>query len=234
MAYDWTMFFDEFGGELHQSFKKELSQQLLEKGDNTGIKQFQKHNFQLMVGMIPMDIRKEKDKVMATIEFITPTSWSIPTTISWTTNKMELELAHKSEVSSDSIDFKWEDESLKDKVEPHIAPYKKSKAEKNGFGFNAEYFYLLIPDVELEVFFKADLHQETINSINDFLQEFHQEWNKNKKGKEIEFISNLTKSEAHYSVVMDIGLKNTVRTINELLKSIGEKYSHLIEKVKIK
>ena len=72
------------------------------------------------------------------------------------------------------------------------------------------------------------------DTINDFLQEFHQEWNKNKKGKEIEFISNLTKSEAHYSVVMDIGLKNTVRTINELLKSIGEKYSHLIEKVKIK
>lgn len=228
------MFFDEHGEELHESFKKELSHQLWEKGDDTGVKQFQKYDFQLIVGQNPMNIRIEKGKVLASIEFITPTSWSIPTTISWTTDEMELELAHKSLVSSDSIVFNWEDELLKNKIEPHIAPYKKSKAEKNGFGFNAEYFYLLIPDVELEVFFKSEVSEETICSINDFLQEFHQLWNENKKGKEIEFISSLNKRDAHYSVVMDIGPKNTIRTVNELLKSIGEKCNYLIEKVRIK
>lgn len=234
MTYDWTMFFDEFADELHPTFKKELSEQLLTKGDTTGIKQFQKYNFQLIVGMKPMNIKKLEDRVIATIEFITPTSWSLPTTISWKTKKIAMELAHKSEVSSHSIEFNWESDFPIDKVLAHISPYKKSKAEKNGFGFDAEYYYLLLPDVELEVFFKDEACNEIINSINDSLKEFNQAWNQNKKGKEIEFISNLTRNESCYSIIMDIGLKNTIRTVNELLKLMGDKHSDLIERIKIK
>lgn len=234
MAYDWTMFFDEFGGELHPTFKKELSEQLWSKGDRTGIKQFQKHNFQLIVGMKPMNIKKLEDRVIATIEFITPSSWSLPTTISWQTKQIDMELAHKSEVSSELIEFNWENDFPIDKVEAHISPYKKSKAEKNGFGFHAEYYYLLIPDVELVVYFKNEPTTDTIDLINNSLQEFNRTWNQSKKGKEIEFISNLTRNESHYSIVMDIGLKNSIRTVNELLKLIGNKHSDLIEKVKIK
>ena len=160
--------------ERLSSFKKELSEQLWSKGDKTGIKQFQKHNFQLMVGMKPMNIRKLEDRVIATIELITPTSWSLPTTISWKTKQGNMALAHKSEVSSESIEFNWETDFPIEKVEAHISPYKKSKAEKNGFGFNAEYYYLLIPDVELQVFFgemlmMMDKPEETTKRSEEFL-----------------------------------------------------------------
>lgn len=234
--HDWTLFFDDCAGDLHPSFKKELSRQLLEKGDQTGIKQFHKYNFSLIVGMKPMNIRKTGTKVLATIEFITPTSWTLDTTISWTPKQDigELEDIHLGEVTADSIDFNWEDDFPLKAVQAHISPYKKSKAEKNGFGFDVAYYYWSVPDVELEVFFKNEPSTGTIESINELLISFYKSWNQNKKGKEIQIMSELTKIDSHYSIIMDTGLKNTVKTIHELLRLIGELHGALIENVSIK
>ena len=54
MSYDWAMFFEEYAGELNSTFKKELSSQLLAKGNLTGIKNFEKYNFQLMYPYISL------------------------------------------------------------------------------------------------------------------------------------------------------------------------------------
>jgi len=236
MSYDWTMFFDEFAGGLNPTFKKELSSQLLAKGDLTGIKNFKKYNFQLIVGAKPLDIKTNKNKAFATIEFITPTSWSFPTRISWSAKKenISIELLHTKKVNKDLIDFNWEKDFPLQEVKKHLSPYKKTKGEKNSLGFDVEYFYILIPDIELEIYTEKELTSEVKEKISNYLQSILTNWNRSKKEKEIEFISDITTEDNHYLITMDIGLNNSIKTVNFFLQKLSDKFEKEIIKIKVK
>jgi hypothetical protein len=155
MAYDWTMFFDEYAGDMHPTFQKELSLQLFDKGAaETGIKQFEKYEFQLMVGMIDLNKKLIDNKVMAKIDFITPTSFSFPVDIFWYSNNFKdlLEL-HKQDITNLNVVFSWADNFPVKQILPHIKPYRVDKKVKTNLNFDIEYFYYLLPDISLEFHF---------------------------------------------------------------------------------
>ncbi|MEI8204158.1 MAG: hypothetical protein WCH34_14145 [Bacteroidota bacterium] len=119
---EWVMFFDEFASGFHPTFQKELAQQLFRKGsEGTGIKQFDKYNFQLIIGAKDPELRLDTNKVFAKIEFITPTSFTIPAEIYWTCDETDklLEI-HKHNVSDKKIEFNWADNFPIQSVLPHI------------------------------------------------------------------------------------------------------------------
>lgn len=117
MKYDWTIFLSD---EFHPSFQKELSRQLLEKGSiGTGIKNFKKYNFQLIVGIRNPEIKQIGNKVFAKIDFITPGSFQIPTEIYWTSkdSKNLLEI-HKNDISKINIEIDWNEKIPMDNILP--------------------------------------------------------------------------------------------------------------------
>ena len=184
-----------------------------------------------------MEITVVDDKVFGKIEFITPTSWSFPTSISWKGLKgeeNELAILHTKQVTSETIEFNWEDKTLLEKVQPHIRPYKRTKAGENNLGFNVEYFYLLIPDVQFEIFFKENPTKKTLLDFNGLLSSFENDWNAAKKRKQIEYISKITLEGNHYSIVMDIGLNNSIRMLNKLIEALDQSFGGLIEKIRVK
>lgn len=226
---DWTMFFDEFASDFHPTFQKQLAQQLFRKGSNgTGIKKFEKYDFQLIVGMHDLDIKLVDNKVVAKIEFITPTSFSFPVYISWYSDNYKdiLEL-HKQDIANINVVFDWEDNFPLQQILPHIRPYRVDKRNKTNLNFDVEYFYYLLPDLSLEFHFSKALDNNEIKSLDNFISNFHLEWNLKNKGKEIEFIGNLAKIENNvYQVVTDIGLANNIKTITNLLKSYSDNFEH--------
>jgi len=131
MAYDWTIFFDEFASDFHPSFQKELNRQLFEKGSNgTGIKEFEKHNLQLIVGMKDLELHVEDNKVFAKIEFITPTSFSFPVNIFWTAEaSVDLLEIHKHDISKISVAINWGDNFPLDKILPHLVDTERYDGE---------------------------------------------------------------------------------------------------------
>src|ERR1700741_2542829 len=121
MAYDWTMFFDDFPKDFHPTFQKELSRQLFEKGANTGIKQFDKHRFQLIVGMNDLQLRKDGNRVYAKIDFIAPTSFSFPVDIYWSVeNSQDILEIHKQDISKINIEINWGNNFPIDQLLPHL------------------------------------------------------------------------------------------------------------------
>jgi len=230
MAYDWTMFFDEFAGDLHPTFQKELSRQLFDKGvTGTGIKQFDKYNFQLIVGMTDLDKKLIDNKVFAKIDFITPTSFSFPVGICWYsddfTNLLDL---HKQDITNLNVVFNWADNFPLQQILPHIRPYRVDKKAKTNLNFDVEYFYYLLPDISLEFHFSKSLDKDEIKSLDTFLSAFNSGWNEKNKGKEIQFISNTTEIGNNvYQVVTDIGLTNSIKTITDLLKLYSDNFIHL-------
>jgi len=230
MAYDWTMFFDEFAGDLHPTFQKELSRQLFEKGaTGTGIKQFDKYNFQLIVGMKDLNKKLVDNKVLAKIEFITPTSFSFPVDICWysdtSTDLLEL---HKQDITNLNVVFSWGDNFPLQQILPHIRPYRVDKKAKTKLNFDIEYFYYLLPDISLEFHYSKSLDKDEIKSLDTFLLAFNTDWNEKNKGKEIQFISNTTEIGNNvYQVVTDIGLANSIKTITDLLKSYSDNLGNL-------
>ena len=230
MAYDWTMFFDEFAGDFHSTFQKELSRQLFEKGQTgTGIKQFDKYNFQLIVGMTDLAKKLVDNIVLAKIDFITPTSFSFPVDIGWYSDKFTdmLEL-HKQDITNLNVVFCWIDKFPLQLVLPHIRPYRVDKKAKTDLNFDVEYYYYLLPDISLEFHFSKSLVKDEIKRLDTFLSTFNLDWNEKNKGKEIQFISNVTEIGNNvYQVVLDIGLKNSIKTITNLLKSYSDNLGHL-------
>ena len=155
MAYDWTIFFDEYAGDFHPTFQKELSRQLFLKGDNgTNIKQFDKYGFQLMVGMRDLNKRIDGGKIIASIDFITPTSFSIPVDINWYSDKYpNVQDLHKQDITDLNVVFDWTEGFPVSKILPHIKPYRSDKKAKTKLNFDVEYYYYLLPDICLEFHF---------------------------------------------------------------------------------
>jgi len=106
MDYDWAIFLND---EFHQTFQKELSKQLLEKGSaGTGIKNFENYDFQLIVGIRDPEIKQIGNKVFAKIDFITPGSFQIPIEIYWTSKELKNILeVHKSDISELNLEINW-------------------------------------------------------------------------------------------------------------------------------
>ena len=119
MTYDWTIFLND---EFHPTFQKELSRQLLEKGSTgTGIKEFEKYNFQLIVGISDPEIKQIGNKVFAKVDFITPGSFQIPIEIYWTSkdSKNLLEI-HKSDISKLNIEINWNEKIPLENILPFM------------------------------------------------------------------------------------------------------------------
>ena len=227
---DWAMFFDEFAADFHPTFKKQLAQQLFKKGSNgTGINQFEKYDFQLIVGMDDLNKRLVDNKVVAKIDFITPTSYSFPVDIFWySDNFTDLLELHKQDISYLNVVFDWADNFPLQKILPHIRPYRVDKKTKTSLNFDVEYFYYLLPDISLEFHFLKGLDKDEVKSIDTFLSSFNFDWNEKNKGKEIQFIGNMTEIGNNvYQVVTDIGLSNNIKTITNLLKSYSDNLGHL-------
>lgn len=227
---DWAMFFDEFASDFHATFRKQLAQQLFKKGNTqTGINQFEKYDFQLIVGMHDLNKTLVDNKVVAKIEFITPTSYSFDVDIFWYTDKFAdlLEL-HKQDITDLNVVFDWADNFPLQQILPHLRPYRVDKKAKTNLNFDIEYFYYLLPDISLEFHFLKALDKDKVKSLDTFLSKFNTEWNEENKGKQIHFISNMTEMGNNvYQVVTDIGLSNNIKTITNLLKSYSDNLGHL-------
>jgi hypothetical protein len=122
MAYDWTMFFDQYAGDFHETFQKELSRQLFEKGAmRTGIQDFKDHNLQLIVGMRDTNLRQVANQMIASIDFITPTSFSFLVDIYWCSDTEDnISEIHRQGVSKTNISIDWADNFPIDKILPHL------------------------------------------------------------------------------------------------------------------
>ena len=227
---DWVLFFDEYASDFHPTFQKELAQQLFRKGSSgTGIKQFDKYNFQLIVGFIDLNKKVVENKVFVKIEFITPTSFSFPIEIYWNSeSSADLQELHKQDTTGHFVTFNWADNFPIQQILPHIKPYRVDKKSKTNLKFDVEYYYYSFPDISLEFHFSKALANYEINSLDTFLSKFNLDWNEENKGKEIEFISNVKELENNvYEVVADLGLKSTKKTIDKLLKSYSTNFEHL-------
>jgi hypothetical protein len=235
---EWVMFFDDYAEELHPTFQTELSQQLFEKGSvGTRIKQFGKYDFQLIVGMKDMQMKVAEDKMYAKIEFITPTSFSFLVDIYWTAdNVSDISTIHKYDVTGKKLSINWADSFPLNEILPHIRPYRIARRGKNGFDFDIEYYYYLLPDVTIELKFESLIDQKNINMVNTFLLNFIDNWNNNKKGKEIDYISNIEKTEEkYYAIVADLGVKNSISVITDLFKAFTLQFDNLkLDKVTIR
>lgn len=230
MAYDWTMYFDDFAGDFHPTFQKELSKQLFDKAEaGTGIKKFGKYDFQLMVGMTDLNKKLVGKKVIARIDFITPTSFSFPVDIYWySDNFTNLSELHKQDITNLNIVFSWGDNFPLQQVLQHIKPYRIDKKGKTHLNFDVEYYYYSLPDISLEFHFPMALDKGEIMSLDNFISGFKLEWNQNNKGKEIQFNSNITKIGNNiYEAITDLGLANNIETITYLLNAYSENMKDL-------
>lgn len=119
MDYDWTIFLNN---DFHPTFQKELSKQLFEKGSSeTGIENFETYDFQLIVGMNDLDIKKIGNKVFAKIDFITLGSFALPTEIYWTAeNSLNLLEVHKNDICKINVEINWNEKIPFEKIAPYM------------------------------------------------------------------------------------------------------------------
>ncbi|MEI8204157.1 MAG: hypothetical protein WCH34_14140 [Bacteroidota bacterium] len=84
--------------------------------------------------------------------------------------------------------------------------------------------------------FTSPLNPKTINDIDKFITDFKAQWNSTQKGKEIQFMSGLQVAEDNiYVLVTDLGLKNNISPISNLLKAFSKHFEALpMSKVMIK
>ena len=230
MEYDWTIFFDEFAEDFHPTFQKELSRQLFEKGEvGTGIKQFKKHNFQLMIGMDDLKKWVAENKVYARVSFITPTSFSFPVNIYWYSescpNLLDL---HRQDITSLDVIFGWADNFPIQQILPHIKPYRIDKKVKTGLHFEVEYYYYLIPDISLEFQYLTPLDEDELKRVDTFLSAFCTSWNEKNSKKQLQFISGLTERQGNtYQVLIDTGTAKNIKAITNFLASYSDNFEHL-------
>ena len=226
MEKGWVYFAEEYAGDLHLSFQKELSRQLWAKGvEGTGIKGFEKYGFQLIVGMDKLNLQFKDNLALATIEFITPTSFGFPIQIQWQSLQAarDIRQLHLQAVDSQAVAFQWGTCFPFKEVYRHIRPYRKVKKQKSGLDFDLSYYYHLLPDLTLELECHRELDRQIINAINAFGSAFRAAWSEKKPHLPIESISPLRKEE-HYIITMDIGPENSIHLVREYLKQFSQHF----------
>ena len=228
--FDWTSFYD-FAEDFHPSFRKELSKQLLQKISlKTKCKQFEKYNFQILIGLDDLHMQIHNNKMYALVSLITPVSLSIPTWIYWYSEDISYTLSdlHRQDISNVSVVIEWNIDFPLEEVVSYMRPRKIDKAKKTGYNFNIEFYYFSFPDFSLEFQFQQPLKDSEIDRINRFIADFQNEWNNLHADKIINYMSQLELvDDKTYLVTTDFGLKNNSKTLTEFFKSYNNSFQEL-------
>lgn len=237
---NWASFY-YFAEDFHPTFKEELSKQLLDKiSIKTGLKQFEKYNFILLIGMDEMHKQIINKKMYAYISLVTPISLSIGVWVYWYSEAFDnLEELHKQDITNIPVVIDWNIDFPLAEVLSYTRPRRKDKKEKTGFGFDVEYYHYSFPDVSIEFCYSRQLEEEEVKELNIFLKKFYDRWNSEHEAKAINFYHLLASTGVNnnnvYIVSFDFGLNNNSRTITSLLKQYAEQLTDLpTEKVCIK
>lgn len=187
--FDWTMFFDECAGDMHPTFKKEISKQLFEKiVVLTGIKQFEKQNFQLIIGMDDMHLQVHDGKMFALIKIVTPQAMGLRAWIYWHCASFEkVEELHKQDISEMIVDIDWHPDFPLLEVLSCARPRKKERKERTGYGFDLEFYHYSFPDVSIELHLARNLKKEETECLRLLVNEFSETWNNQEDAKAINF-----------------------------------------------
>ncbi|RZJ98722.1 MAG: hypothetical protein EOO46_24500 [Flavobacterium sp.] len=236
-SIEWVTFFDEYSGDFHPSFKLKLAKQLSEKGSKeTGIKGFDKYDFQLLIGQEDLKLQEVQGYMFALVDFITPPAYSQPVWICWKAEGVDLRQLHSKDVSNIDIHFHWGGNFPKEETLPYLKPYKKEKKAKTGLHFDIEYYYNAFPDISFEINFTKPPLKGQVSNINNFVAEFAESWNRKNPDNAINQISPLTKKDKNvFEIVADIGTGNSMKTVGLFLKELsGKIQSDSIGKIVVK
>lgn len=228
--------FDPLVSEFHESFKKELNDQLFLKGNATGIKSFEKQGFFFLVGLIPLELEQRDNRMYAKIYFGMQPSFTFDSWIYWqakdSSSKVPIAELHKTEVSSDTIDFHWDvDRFPLETVSMCLKPAKKTKTPKNKLAFDVAYYHTALPDIELNFKAPADQLQSIGSRIHQSILKFNEELPIDKK---FQAFSEPVLEEDQVQFILDIGLANSIRTVNQLLSAISNSVGEEITLVEVK
>lgn len=236
-SIEWATFFYEYAGDFHSSFKEKLAKQLFAKGSSeTGIRGFEKFDFQILIGQQDLKMQQIENNMFALVSFITPSAYSLPVWIYWTTEGTDVSNLHTQDVSSNNVEFHWGGNFPKEEVLPYLKPYKKEKKAKFNLHFDIEYYHNAFPDVSIEIDFVKSPEKEQLEAISRFFKDFADGWNNQNKDKFINYISLLIKKgENVYEIIADFGPNNSIKTIKTMLKEMSEKMQpNVISKIMVK
>lgn len=228
---NWASFYN-FAEDFHPTFKAELSKQLLDKiSIRTKLKQFEKYNFILLVGIDEMHKQIINNKMYAYISLVTPTSLGLGVWVYWYSDAFDnLEELHKQDITNIPVVIDWNIDFPLAEVLSYTRPRRKDKKEKTGLGFDVEYFHYSFPDVSIEFYYFRKLEEEELKEFNIFLKNFYDGWNTEHEDKAINFYHLLAPTEGDnntYIVSFDFGLNNNSKTITSLLKQYAEQLADL-------
>ena len=229
---------DQTVAEFSDSFKQELNDQLFLKGGETGIKGFERHQFFLLIGLEPIQMTESDGKMHACIRFGVPPSYTFYAWINWTSKGASsgpLAELHKTEVSKESIDFNWDLERFPiQEVTQLIKPSKRSKSPKNGLKFDVDYYYTAIPDIEVVIHAEGRNLERIAEAVYESTVAFNNELFNSNPEKNFQMIGEPRLEDGKITLIMDIGLKNTMRTINHLFKRYSEDIGDQISKIELR
>lgn len=236
-SIEWVTFFDEYAGNFHHTFREKLANQLFEKGSvETGIPGFEQYNFQLLVGQDYLEPEELDGYMFVNVSFITPASYSLPVWIYWGAEGKDITTLHTKNVSRINVEFHWGGNFPLEEVLTNLKPYKKEKKEKTGLCFDVEYYHNAFPDIILEFVFAKPPGKNQIDEIDDIIIDLAHKWNDKARSKMIEYIGFLMKKERNvYEVVADLGVSNSIKTVDSLLKELSARVKpKVISTIKVK
>lgn len=228
-SYDWTMFFDEYASDLHTTFRREISKQLFEKiAIKTGLKQFEKYNFQLIIGMNNLYKQVINNKMYAQIDIITPTSMGLPAWIYWYSDTFnDLEELHRQDITNIPVVIDWNIDFPLDDVLSYTRPRRIDKKDKTGYSFDIEFYHYSFPDTSIEFYFQRGLNKKEMENLNIFFNELYLEGNKQQENKAINFYyineQHINNNGSVVRIEFDFGLNNNSKTIMKLLQQYSKR-----------
>ena len=229
---DWTIsWLIDVNGILHPTFKKKLAQQLWEKAEKgTKINNFEKYNFQLFLEEKHLNLRKNKNQILFSIEIITPTSFGLPFDVYLNAENIEKEEdIFKKDISELNVEFEWGENFPLEEVKKHIRPYRKDKKSKTGYLFEVHYFYYSFPDIQLKL--KLNSGSSFDKKLLEAQLKAFQSLHKEKVNIQSIFVSDLKDNE--FVLIFDFGLKVSRTILKKLLNFIDKEFSLDIELIEI-
>lgn len=236
-SIEWVTYFDQYAGDFHPTFRHKLAKQLFEKGSiETGIRGFDKYNFQLLIGQEDVRLQQMENYMFALASFCTPSAIAYYVWICWKAKDVDLDNLHTKDVSLIDIEFHWGNRFPKEEILSELRPFKKERKDKSNLHFDIEYYHNAFPDIILELIFEKQPHDNQVEHIDNFLKTFLNEWNHQNRDKAINYLSPLVKqNESIYEMVGDFGVHNSIKTIGKLLKELsGEVQPGIISKIMVK
>lgn len=190
----WTSFFGSADKEFSQSFKEELSAQLMTSFDALmDIKNFvQEKGFQLFVGMEELKTIYSDGYAFSLVELIGPNSHSLTVTAYWKAQDNR-KIVKTNNIDPNNVEFGWCADLDREFV--FWSAHEDSVSEINGtkIKFNYRCNYTLFPDLSVKYVFKEKLSEEEIIEINAWAKMLF-------KGV---YLSEISFDEGEYSSIID-------------------------------